>query len=328
MNFNTLYISKYRNELMGIAIISILCGHALTWSQVEYKPLYYIFDIGRRLLHTSGFLFLSAFGLTYSLSKDSNIIAFYKRRIYRLFIPFLVIMMPYYVYLDLYLEPNRGFYQLLCDLTTFTFWMFGNDGMWYVSLSLVLYLLFPFITKFCRYIGYLSTILLFIIISIIIFKIDSVFYSRIGIGIDRIPIFILGIYFGYLSLKQKNLNLIKLLVSIICLYVIAKYVSLFHKSIFENLAAQIENFLYLPISCIILSYIDKLKYKNIINTLSWMGKHSLEIYLSHFIFKRSIFYLFSDSNKLIITIASIIITLLLCGPIKRGVNHITSMIKL
>lgn len=63
--------SKYRNELMGIAIIGVLVVHVLSFGKIEASNLgvTIIFFISR-LAFTQGFLFLSGFGLYYSFKKN------------------------------------------------------------------------------------------------------------------------------------------------------------------------------------------------------------------------------------------------------------------
>lgn len=71
-------ISKYRAELMGLAILGVMWGHLMNDT---YQPS--IFAQLARLVHTPGFLFLSGFGLYYSFSNNSDVHLFFKKRIAR-----------------------------------------------------------------------------------------------------------------------------------------------------------------------------------------------------------------------------------------------------
>ena len=86
MIFKFNLISKYREELMGYAIFGVLVSHLLMWLDIKIPGV----NMVLRLIYTQGFLFLSGFGLYYSLSKSSEILPFYKRRVKRLYIPFVL----------------------------------------------------------------------------------------------------------------------------------------------------------------------------------------------------------------------------------------------
>ena len=79
-------ISKYRSELMGLAILGVMCGHYMNHTYQNNL----LFSIAR-IIHTPGFLFLSGFGLYYSFVNNSNLGSFYLKRLKRLYLPFLLI---------------------------------------------------------------------------------------------------------------------------------------------------------------------------------------------------------------------------------------------
>lgn len=134
-------ISKHRSELMGIGILGVMLGHYLEWSQVIgywtylFKPL-----IG--LVFTEVFLILSGFGLYYSFSNKSEIYSFFKKRFDRLVVPFWILSVLYMVWL-IYKRLSIG--NILLHISSLDFWINGNTGMWYISVSILLYSLFPFI---------------------------------------------------------------------------------------------------------------------------------------------------------------------------------------
>ena len=131
-------ISKYRTELMGLAIIGVMIGHVL--NHTSFHPPIIAHTI--RLLHTPAFLFLSGFGLYYSFSKDSKILPFLKKRLTRLYLPFLIIASPLFI-LELATGLTDGL-QFLGRISTLGFWIEGNFcGMWYVAVLMMLYALFP-----------------------------------------------------------------------------------------------------------------------------------------------------------------------------------------
>ena len=80
-------LSKYRSVLMGLAML---------WVMYFHTPVIFS-EHNQWLFHRIGFygvdifLFLSAFGLYYSLSKHKNIWQFYKARFIRIFPAFFIV---------------------------------------------------------------------------------------------------------------------------------------------------------------------------------------------------------------------------------------------
>lgn len=144
-------ISKYRQELMGLGIIGVLLSHLVTVGgfdkqNVVVQALLFF----KQLVYTQGFLFLSGFGLFFSMSKDGRYTAFVRRRLNRLYIPFVLMALPFLTY-QVFVR-NESLWCLLGRLTTVSYWIEGNySGMWYVAISMLLYLLFPLYYKavFC-----------------------------------------------------------------------------------------------------------------------------------------------------------------------------------
>lgn len=133
-------ISKYRAELMGFAILGVLVGHAISFSGCDMPVL----DSIAHGIHTPGFLFLSGFGLYYSLTKDSSALEFYKRRFWRFYFPFVLMVFPFL--LRPILTGNFDIWNFISQITTLNFWLYGNNnGMWYIAVSAVLYIITPHI---------------------------------------------------------------------------------------------------------------------------------------------------------------------------------------
>lgn len=65
-------ISKYRSELMGYAILGVLIGHIIVFGEVHNCDFISVATWFSSLIHTPGFLFLSGFGVFYSMNKDNN----------------------------------------------------------------------------------------------------------------------------------------------------------------------------------------------------------------------------------------------------------------
>lgn len=142
LDFNIQTISKCRNLLMGYAILGVLVGHIITFGDVETTNGVKLLNWFDGLVHTPGFLFLSGFGVCYSLHKNGNIVGFYRRRFYRFLLPFLIMAMPFFI-IVCYVN-GYGIIQYFAYISTAEFWINGNyHGMWYIAISLFLYVVTP-----------------------------------------------------------------------------------------------------------------------------------------------------------------------------------------
>lgn len=131
-------LGKYRAELMGIAMLNVMVLHSLSWTGFS-SPGWAaaVLNTFGRLLFTEGFLFLSGFGLYYSLHKNYDIRKFFAKRVQRLLIPYWVMSLPFFV--AWVIAGRFGIGGLLMRLSTLEFWFHGNyAGMWYISLSVLL----------------------------------------------------------------------------------------------------------------------------------------------------------------------------------------------
>lgn len=101
-SFNLNHISKYRTELMGLSAIMIILCHV----NVAEVKLHYLIKLIIREgnLGVDIFLFLSGLGLFYSLERFlekyefGNIYKWYWKRFTRLLLPYLLIMVPYWIF--------------------------------------------------------------------------------------------------------------------------------------------------------------------------------------------------------------------------------------
>lgn len=281
-------ISRYRNLLMGIGILGVMMAHFLEWGNVE-GPIALLFKPFNGLVFTEGFLFLSGFGLYYSYSRKGDLKDFYKKRINRLLAPFIIISLPFYIERMLHYDKTIG--ELLLNVSSLRFWILGNDGMWYISVSILLYCLFPLVYHCIfgdgnnnqRAITLRSLIVLLLSI-LIVFSIKNFFpsyYNQTEIGLTQMPIFIVGIYFGYLSKGQKHFRYDVLF--LLFLGIMIPIITLMNgvAADFEN---SIHRLLCISILCLLFlwaeNHINKV-YKCLKAFFEWFGKYTLEMYILH-----------------------------------------------
>ena len=276
MNYNL--ISKYRSVLMGFATLWIAFLHAQMWFR---NPILATFKFtGHNGVDV--FLFLSGFGLYYAYQKTQGI-QFLKRRFLRIlpiFIPVAIARIIYYHY-----DAKNAFYLL----TTLSFWITYDRSMWYISMIVVLYLLSPLYLEYCfkgreTKCTIIAIILAFVISFFFLDKQQLLFFGRV-------PIFLLGIYFGYHSYHDHSMNRIQTIL-LFSLMVIGFIVELYLHSIDVDDAILFGKggfwycgFFFVPGLCYLIALCSKwLEEKNIkfINLFfEKLGKVSLAFYLLH-----------------------------------------------
>ena len=120
-------------------------------------------------------------------------------------IPFWVMSVPFYLYICTFLNNDYG--KFVENITTAYFWLHGNNGMWYISLTVLLYVLFPLLYNFifskpnpkAVTIRALFVFILMEAINGLIYVCAPSYYNMVSIGITQAPIFVIGMLFGYYS---------------------------------------------------------------------------------------------------------------------------------
>ena len=99
--------SKNRNAIYGVAIISIMIFHFfedIANSNLSGGGLGFLGKLYNTFIGSVGvefFVFLSGVGLYFSMSKDSNILHFFQKRIKRILPAYLMVAIPYWIVIDL-----------------------------------------------------------------------------------------------------------------------------------------------------------------------------------------------------------------------------------
>lgn len=287
--YNWQLISQYRSELMGIGIIGVMISHFLRWNEIQ-GAVAYIFKPFIGLVYTEGFLLLSGLGLYYSYKRDNNLKSFYIKRINRLLIPFLIIAVPFYVARGLVFHHSLGL--ILLNISSLRFWFVGNDGMWYISVSLLLYLIFPLLYKIIF--GYKSNVFqrgilviaFFYAIGLSAYYFFPSYYNLTGIGLTQMPMFVVGMMVGYLSYNciQNKYDIL-----FIMLLGLLAVISNMIEGVWGDYGNGLLRFFCIIILGPLFMMADKFDSKIFVsfkNLLQWFGKYTLELYILHmFIYK-------------------------------------------
>jgi len=287
-------ISTYRTHLMGFAILGVMVGHIRATNPSLFGGVFdIIVHVFSHSLFTETFLFLSGLGLYASFKNNNSVLQFYKRRLKRLFFPYLFIAGPFFIILDLICNGNVLLF--FSHISTLYFFFGGNYyGMWYISVILLLYLLYPFIhnflynTKGVVLIKLLFILFIILLLRIFIFSTYQDYYNDVEIGIDKISMFFVGSYFMYKM--KEGISVYDIicysLIFILFLYLgIVRHIHFFIQDII-NCSVIISILLY-TLLCYLLQ-----KKKNLLSPIEWMGKYSLELYILHLL----IYYVLCNIN--------------------------------
>lgn len=197
-------LSTYRNLLMGLAAIGVFVMHFIVQGVLAFPSPLKKIETVLLLWGSSGvdvFCLLSGFGLFYSLEKNPKLSQYYKKRVIRVYIPFLLITIPGYLFF-LKISIKKS----LIKWTTLYLWVSGNDGTWFVSFIIVMYLLSPIIYKFYKSSSTKKLIVKHCIavalMWILLWGGERAFpalIAQVGIALYRIPIFFTGMLLAALE---------------------------------------------------------------------------------------------------------------------------------
>lgn len=286
--FGLQVVSEARNFIYGIAIIWIMFFHCgLRPVTATFNAIKGYGDCGVEI-----FFFLSGICLFFSFDKDRNPVAFYKRRFLKILPPYLIVYGIVFMCIDLVPTFNIG--QFLLDYSLLDFWFHGlGRAPWFVEAIIVFYLAYPLIYNLFfgetkqRSIKLIAFFAVVIVLGWLLIK----YRSYLNIFTIRIPIFILGCFFGKFvhddyGVKPWHL----LLLAVFFGGSLALFLTFRSIWWLRNLF-----FVFLALSLIlVLSGLYKLfnRFAPILNKpIVFLGGLTLEIYLCHEKIQESLLYL-------------------------------------
>lgn len=321
--------SKYRNQLFGIAIISIVFLHYCqglknqSFLTIQYQNI--VASIGVEI-----FVFLSGMGLFYSMSKNNKVISFYKRRFVRIIPTYLLVSIVTLALHDFFYD-HGGIKAFLDDIFFVTYITKGMSLYWFVGFIICMYLIYPVLHSLFTGVHRDRWFIVLMVASFgLIFVTKMLFpvlFLHITHAINRIPVFILGSYCGSLIKENKPVTKLWLIGFILGLILI---ISNIVYSILTGDTLPIPRkpsnlFTVIPLMIILISLIKLVdKRTRIVSSIcSWFGAISLELYVIHV----SLRVIFSDlgigtSTFLTYGIMAVIAVLLSVG-VKKLVDAIT-----
>lgn len=311
-------ISKYRTQLMGISILWVMFFHA--HSRIESVHFFtFLQDIGYG--GVDFFYFLSGLGVYYAYKGDVK--DFYIRRIKRIFPYYLPLVLAYslYMYSINYISGGVVFTNML--LLSFWFNLPGTFD-WYIPSLLLLYLLAPLFLHYFKKNKIIPTVLVLIFTLVTYFLFVDTKLNYLLIAFLRFPVFLGGIWVGYLIKENKvtklnALSVILLGVSFLVGIGLLFYFFEYHPEFRTRFSQTMLPFwlMTLPFCMFMAYFFSKLEnYKYPI--LTFFGTYSLLLYITHVkIIEITLFY----ANRLVDVIA-VVLTLLFVVIWQKSIDGI------
>lgn len=232
------------------------------------------------------FMFVSGFGIYYSLSKNSSLKTYYKNRILRIIPYYTPIVLLYSLFQ--YSQNIWGVDTVIKNVLTINYWLgadYSHIFDWYVPAIIVIYALSPLFYKFFKKKKNLTTIVTIGIFYIINFFIIGTKYTYLGLVVMRVPIYIAGFWIADYVKNNQNTKLSLLQKTIAILALIAGFSFIAYLGIFHQ-DSYVIYFLYgiglavIPF-CLIYSYLFSLLPKFKFPILTLCGTYSLTLYIFH-----------------------------------------------
>ena len=283
-------ISRYRGELMGIAMILIILFHIPLARADAFFGLHRLGNVGVDM-----FFFLSGMGLWFAWTKRestpgvSTFANFYRRRFARIMPAWLIMASLFYV--PDFLGPRKyspSLINLIGDITiNLDFWRYDELTFWYIPALMAMYVVAPFYMELIRRHPIYRWLPVLAIMWCVIVQWVLPIHQAVGhleIFWSRVPIFLIGINVGEQVRSKQTLDgsaFWLLLLLFVAAFASSLYLEQVRHGKFPLFA---ERMLYIPLTVAGILLINVLLHHApswLLRSLSFVGSISLETYLIH-----------------------------------------------
>lgn len=313
------FSKKVTNQLRGFAILAVVFSHIGFFLYSDQKFLYpysILAGVGVNL-----FLFLSGFGLTIShLKSPLSPFSFYKKRLLKLFVPLWIVittilLIDFFALTRTY-PLSEIFHSFLGFYPRADVFQNLDSPLWYFSVILFLYLIFPLV--FIKKIPLLSPVLILLLSTLALnlhLPVDQDVLKLYKLHFLAFP---LGVFFGIIipNLKFKLNPTIKLITLVIAVLIFL-YTSI-HSGVGQDLKIEQGISLITTFSVLIIFTLSGLEFR----LFSLFGIYSYEIYLLHWpILSR--FNLFLGLPPFLMVILNLSLFIILAYALQKIIGKIT-----
>ena len=288
-------LSRYRGVLMGISIINIILFHYFDDVKTSEVVLVNAQQLFYRYINSSNvdiFILVSGLGLYFSMKKNRNLAAFYKRRFSRVLIPYFLVAVPaiYWRQIIFYHRGMKSFWQIFAV-------PLESRWFWYIWMISFCYLIFPYVFDMFDSVKdriqeqmYLAVVFIVILLFTVFLR-DNVpeAYEQYEIALLRLPWFFVGCMLGKASYEKRKIHS-GLLFFIVTTLVLLPLREDSDSIVTRNVLAAFNLSLCFMLVIVLngLSETRVLRYPIRLLTvvLEFFGKYSLELYLTHVAIRR------------------------------------------
>lgn len=299
MNYGSL--SKYRGELMGLAILFVVLFHVYMPRTDFFYPLRRLGNVGVDM-----FLFVSGMGLWFSwtrlrlgrkLNGDGGapmieaLRVFFRRRYVRIYPVWLLVASVFYIWKYCTVLGGKcspDILNLIANiLFNWSFWRVDDLTFWYVPATMMLYLFAPAYMELTRRGPVFRWLPVAAMVLAAMVQYVPLLHSTVGhleIFFSRIPIFLIGINCGEMVMEKRGLGRgalwMTLIVFFMSLWLCLRLEYIGH----GRFPLFMERMVYIPltVSALLLEcrVLDVLP-QGLNKVFAFLGTISLEIYLVH-----------------------------------------------
>ena len=177
---------------------------------------------GKLCCNVDIFLFLSAFGLSYSY-KENSLSHFYKNRLIRIFPLFVIAQIVCTLLVQYQTRQSASLIDWISNLSSFSYYGIGGTTFnWYISFILLLYILFPLLHLLIKKLGIYALLLASILIFVIFH--NNQLEWQYDCALSRLSMFLYGIYFVMNKNSRTNIILGGVIVSMLSFFSYASYI--------------------------------------------------------------------------------------------------------
>lgn len=277
-------ISRYRGELMGLAMLFIMLFHVALPRTDPFFGLRRMGNIGVDM-----FLFLSGVGLWFSWTRRPEAERFLRRRLVRVYPAWLVVACLYYI--PDYLH-GGGHSTSLPDLVgdiavNWGFWLHGELTFWYIPAAMALYLVAPAYMRLIRRHPVWRWLPVAAAVWCVAVEWVAPVHHAVGhleIFWSRVPIFFIGINMGEMVRQRRTID--GQGIWMLWIMFLMTFASCFflEQERHGQFPLFVERMLYIPLTITFILLCDRVLRRSprwLCRSLAWVGSLSLECYLIH-----------------------------------------------
>ena len=278
---------RRRAELMGLAILMVVCVHAEVRSHI--LPLDYLLFQGGNM-GVDIFALMAGFGCAFSLARDDRFGRFYVRRLERLLPPYYAALL-----VILVLFGCASAEMFIAHVIPIGVWVGHSAAYWYVSATLVYYALVPglrWLILNARRPRAMAAALLLVFALAIPFACTE---SGPNIAVARFPALVLGVALGvFWHIHEGKRDAWLDLLPVLGAYALGLVMVTVRKTGFvdipwfdTNMVRRLHQDLRVPMLALACAGafegLERTPLRFVNAILRALGKHSLDIYMSHVI---------------------------------------------